>query len=313
MDSSLFWNKRVFIIIGKGGVGKTTISTMLALAARKRGKRVLLCEINAKEKVASMLGHENVGSVVTEVENGLSIVNITPQEAMREYGLMVLKSKLIYNTLFENRYVKSFLNGLPGLSEMVMLGKIRYHENETNKDGSKKYDLIIVDAPATGHGISFLKFPMTILDVLKKGTLADEERKLLSLLQDKEKTAIHIVSLPEELPVQESKELYNSIKDELNMPVASLFMNSVVSKLFSNEICSIFKDIKDRIPKISPYKEQLDAGCFRIQRQNLNRHYLQLAQKEIPLKSFIIPYIFSNPLDRKDLLFLAELFLENFR
>jgi anion-transporting ArsA/GET3 family ATPase len=204
------------------------------------------------------------------------------------------------------------LNGLPGLSEMVMLGKIRYHENETNKDGSKKYDLIIVDAPATGHGVSFLKFPQTILDVLKKGVLADEERKLLNLLQNKDKTAIHIVSLPEELPVQESKELYNSIKNELNMPLGVLFMNSVISKLFPNDICSIFKELKDKIPKLSPYKEQLESGCFRIQRQNLNRHYLQLAQKEINLKSFIIPYIFSNPLKKNDLLFLAELFLDSF-
>lgn len=310
MEKTDLLKKRVLFITGKGGVGKTTISAILGITAKKMGKKVLICEINTKEKIAPLLGYEEVGSEITEVESNLFIVNINPKDALKEYGLMLLKSKILYNTIFENKFVKKFLDGLPGFSELITIGKIAFHEAEKDKNGNNKYDIIIIDAPSTGHGITFLKFPMTVLKVLKSGALFEEEKKINDLLKNKDKTAINIVTQPEELPINESKELYNIIKNELEMPIGCLFINNVFLKLFPNELCDDFKLIQQYIQN-DEFEHLKNAALYQISRQNLNNQYIEIAQKEINMKNILIPYIFSENFSRKDILYLSELLLNS--
>ncbi len=307
-NKNLF-NKRIIVVTGKGGVGKTTVSTVIAIAARKLGKRVLICEINTKEKIAPALGYNESNGVVQEIENNLSTVNIIPNKAMEEYGIMILKSKFIYNTVFNNKYVKRFLSAIPGLSEILIWGKIRFHEQEKLKNGQNKYDIIIVDAPATGHGISFLKLPIAILSILQKGALAKEGKELYSLLTDESKTCINIVTIPEELPVNEARELAHIIKEELKMPLGSLFINSNVDKLFSSQELSLYKSLKNlNDPDIDILKK---AATYRLSREKLNQKYIKIAINHINLPSVIFPYLFIEKFKRKDFEFLADILLKN--
>ena len=115
-------DKRLLIVTGKGGVGKSSVAAALALLAARRGKRVLVCEVNAQERVAPLLGAAPSGPVTRQVADNLYTVNVTPPEAMREYGLMVLRFRTIYEAVFENRLVRYFLRVIPSLAELVMLG-----------------------------------------------------------------------------------------------------------------------------------------------------------------------------------------------
>jgi len=301
-------NKRLIVVTGKGGVGKTTVSAVIALAAKKSGKRVLVCEINAKEKIAPLLGYKESGSEIKEIEKNLFTVNIIPDKAMEEYGIMILKSKFIYNTIFNNRYVKKFLSAIPGLSEILIWGKIRFHERERLKGGRNKYDLIVVDAPATGHGITLLKLPVAILSVLKKGALAKEGKELYKLLTDFEKTSINIVTIPEELPVNEAVELFNTIKNDLKMPMGNLFINSNIAKLFDKREYEFYKLLKNiNTESLSGLKKAVN---YRLSREELNQKYIKRALKFIDLPTVIFPYLFVENFTRKDFDYLADMLLK---
>ena len=151
-------DRRLVIVTGKGGVGKTTVCAALALLAARAGKRVLVCEVNARARVAALLGGPPAGPVIREVRPGISVINVTPPEAMREYGLMVLRFRTIYDAVFENRLVRYFLRVIPSLAEVVMLGKI-LHEARAEEAGRPRWDLVLVDAPATGHAVQLLRVP----------------------------------------------------------------------------------------------------------------------------------------------------------
>lgn len=279
--------KRLIIITGKGGVGKTTLSAAMALALSKINKKVLVCEINANQKIPGFFNQENHGGTIKEIAKNIFSVNILPKEAMREYGIMILKSKILYKTIFENKFVSKFLNGFPGLNELLTLGKIRYHEKELDDQKNPLYDTIIVDAPATGHGLSLLKFPITILRVLTKGPLAEEEKKLYSLLTDKERTSIQVVTLPEELPVKESLELQNTIKNDLKMPFGFFFFNAMIEPIFT-------KSEKDFLEKTNLSENILSGIRFRYSRSELHKKYYKIIETKYPAHTLQLPFVFSE-------------------
>ena len=156
---------------GKGGVGKSTVSAALALLAARAGKRVLVCEVNAQERVAPLLGAPARRPARRARRCPASPPSTsTPHEAMREYGLMVLKFRTIYEAVFENRLVRYFLRVIPSLAELVMLGKI-LHEARAEERGRPRWDLVVVDAPATGHAVQLLRVPAALVDTVPGGPL----------------------------------------------------------------------------------------------------------------------------------------------
>jgi len=302
-------NKRIIVVTGKGGVGKTTVSTVIAIAAKKLGKRVLVCEVNTKEKIAPSLGYPESNGDIQEIENNLSTVNIIPSRSMEEYGIMMLKSKLVYNAVFNNKYAKKFLSAIPGLTEILTWGKIRFHEQEKLKDGSNKYDIIIVDAPATGHGIALLKLPVAILSTLQKGALAKESKELYALLTDKNKTSINIVTIPEELPINETQELKEVVENDLKMPLGYLFINSNSPKLFSKQEADLYKLIQNMRDKDTSILRK--SANYRLSREKLNQKYVKIALHHIDLASVIFPYLFIEQFERKDFEYLADILLNS--
>lgn len=228
-------HQRLLIVTGKGGVGKTTLSAALALGSAQRGLKTLVCEVNTKERVTTLLGRPEVGPEIGSLEENLWAVNLRPAESMREYALMVVKFESIYNAVFENRLVRYFLRFVPSLQELVMLGKVLFHLREKRKDGSYRFDRIIIDAPATGHAITFLSVPQVLLDTVPPGPLYNDAVWMKDLLTDPKVTGTVLVSLPEELPVNETLELHQALTQRVKLTTAAVVLNSYVASRYTAE------------------------------------------------------------------------------
>jgi anion-transporting ArsA/GET3 family ATPase len=231
---SALHQQRLLVVTGKGGVGKTTVAAALALASARRGLKTLVVEVNTKERISALLGRAEVGPTIASLDENLWAVDVRPAEAMREYALMIVKFESIYNAVFENRLVRYFLRFIPSLQELVLLGKILFHLREKRPDGSYRFDRIIVDAPATGHAITFLSVPQVILETVPPGPLADDATWMRDLLTDPKTTGVVLVSLPEELPVNETLELHAALAQRVKVSPAAVVLNGFIAERFTD-------------------------------------------------------------------------------
>jgi anion-transporting ArsA/GET3 family ATPase len=227
---------QLVVLSGKGGVGRTVVAAALARVAAAKGRRVLIAQTDAIERLGKMLGQPGpIGSTVRTVAPGIDAVNMTPKESLHQYALLVLKYESVYRALFENRAVRGFLSAIPGLDAYSMLGKAWWHTTERKaidpaaKRGPTrpKYDLVILDGPATGHTVAMLKIPGAIINAAPAGPLVKDARALRELLSDSARTALVIVTRPEELPARETVELATAARNELSIPLGPLVVNAV--------------------------------------------------------------------------------------
>jgi anion-transporting ArsA/GET3 family ATPase len=280
-------DRRLLIVTGKGGVGKSTVSAALALLAARAGKRVLVCEVNAQERVAPLLGAPPAGSAIREALPGISTVNVTPPEAMREYGLMVVKFRTIYEAVFENRLVRYFLRVVPGLAELVMLGKI-LHEVRSEERGLPRWDLVVVDAPATGHAVQLLRVPSALVETMPGGPLRSDAEWMQALLVDPATTGLAIVTLPEEMPVNEAIELDAQVRGVLGIARAALFVNAMPEARFTREESARLAGLAGLPPPLGPAAL---AGRLEALRAEQAERYLARARAALDLPTTVIPLL----------------------
>ncbi len=221
------FQRRFLILSGKGGVGRTTVAAALARAAVQAGRRVLLAQMDSADRLARLLGHPRpIGPEIAAVAEGLDAVNMTAHDALHQYGLMVLKLESLYRVVFENRAMQSFLGAIPGLDAYAMLGKAWWHTTEA-AGARTKYDLVILDGPASGHAVTMLKIPGAIIEAMPKGPLARDATAMQAMLADQAHAAFVIVTLPEELVARETVDLARTARDLLRLPLGPLIVNGV--------------------------------------------------------------------------------------
>lgn len=273
--------RRLLVVSGKGGVGRSTVAAALALVAASRGKRVLVCEINTKERIPALLGARPPAHDIGPLVPGIDGVMVRPHEAMREYAIMQLRFEALYKAVFENRFVSRFLRFIPSLAELVMLGKVLHHVRQG------RWDLVILDAPATGHGISFLRVPAVILETVPPGALRNDTRWMHDLLIDPAATAVNFVALPEELPVNETVELWTATRDVLGMAGGVVFLNRCFEPRFTPE---------ERELLAAPHADVLLEAAARAARTHGLRSdrtagYRERLIREVPLPLISIPFV----------------------
>ena len=163
-------------------------------------------------------------------------ISIDPDESMREYVLLQLKVRAMRDMLFRSRIFNYLAAATPGLKELVTIGKIwELAQLDRKVKRGRKYDLVIVDAPATGHGIGFLQTPRTFASIARVGPIHSQAQELDRLITDQEHTGVAIVALPEEMPVNESAALERDLRTEVGVAVDRIYMNGVYPERFSGE------------------------------------------------------------------------------
>jgi anion-transporting ArsA/GET3 family ATPase len=291
---------RLLVITGKGGVGKSTVSAALALALARSGKRVLLCEVNSGGRATALLGYPPAGPELTRLEGELWSVDVRPAEAMREYIMKRVRIERVYRALFENPLVRAFLRFIPSLAETVMLGKILWHVRDA--DGARpRWDVVVADAPATGHALTFLGVPQVLLDTLPPGTMAEEATWMRDLLVDPAVTKALVVALPEELPILESLELAAGLR-ALHLALTAVVLNQATEPRF----------LPADVAALAPLPRLEALARAHVEQANRTRQAVQrLSTLAAPV--FELPRLYRGAMDRASIEALGATLLAGFK
>jgi anion-transporting ArsA/GET3 family ATPase len=228
-------DKRLVVVTGKGGTGKTTVAAALGLLAARSGKRAVVCEVAEQERLAALFGVEPLGHEERELAPGLSGVSIDPERAKAEWLRHQLKSGALAGVLGHSRIFQYLTAAAPGLSELVTMGAIWDLAQLERRLGGATYDLAIVDAPATGHGIALLRSPKTFADIARVGPIHRQAMRIHDFVTNPESTGVMAVALAEEMPVNETIELGERLEDEVGLTIDAVVVNGLYPDRFTND------------------------------------------------------------------------------
>ena len=318
MARQLF-NKRVLIMTGKGGVGKTTLSAALAFAARDRGLNVCLIEVGKSPNMRYIFERDIPVYTEVRVDEGITALTLDPFLALLEYVEKQVKIKKFADWILNNRVMQYLTQAAPGWRELITVGKIWHIESQTvGYKKRPKYDIIIVDAPATGHGISFLRVPAVILDVLKFGPVRMHTFEVQKMLLDPSRTMLNVVTLPEEMPVNEAVDLYRIARETLQIPTGFTFVNGVFSPMFDDVEAENYKRFKKNKKANSALRSMFPdkgkalfaAAAQREKRAGQSAYYLDMVHELIGPPVIEVPHLYTGRMDREAVMKIARIINE---
>ncbi len=307
MPATELFDKRLLIISGKGGVGKSTLCSAFALSASRMGKNVLVVEMDEKERISRLFGTPEVGYEGAFVHPNIFVRNLLPMLAMDEFVERRVTVKTVARQILGSQIYKYFVAAASGLKEFVTLGKIILLEDESNGQGNPKYDFIVVDAPATGHGVAFLRVPFAAVDVLRAGWVRKQADRIIKLLTDPAKTMLNIVTLPEEMPVNETIEMCESVEDLLRIQIGYIIINSVYPQVLKGRDTALYDTMKKRaeadglkkltVAERKYVRAMLEGFETAVSRRELNEFYISKLRRKLEYDFMQIPFFFAKKFD----------------
>jgi anion-transporting ArsA/GET3 family ATPase len=225
-------DKRLVWITGKGGVGKSTVAAALGMAGARRGKRTVVCEVGAQDRLSRLFRAEGVSGGETPLADELWATSIDPQAALREWLATQVGGTLarVLNSASAFQY---FVAAAPGAKELVTVTKV-WELGQTSRwnRSARGYDLVVVDAPASGHGVSMLRTPKTFADIARVGPIHKQADAVWSWLRDRRRTGYLAFALPEEMPVSETIELDRSLAEQVGRRLDVVVVNGLYPRRF---------------------------------------------------------------------------------
>lgn len=302
MNLDALLEKRLIILTGKGGVGKSLVASLLGVLAARRGKRTLLAEVDAPVELARYFDAPPVGHREIEVAPSIFAMNIDPEEALDDYVRHVVKFSMFSRRILGSPIYRRFFAAAPGLDDLMTLGKIMTLQ--------PRYDLVVLDAPATGHGLYLLKAPQAALRVAPLGPIGSNARRILELLRDRKRTAIALVAIPEEMAAVEAVQLARDLSADLRIETAGLFLNACHERRFTaaqeKEVLALFAaGAGGSVAPGVPLQGALRAARHNIRRRRLTQFYdkrLRAAFDDV----LRLPYLYEMPSRRAQLEALAD-------
>jgi anion-transporting ArsA/GET3 family ATPase len=226
------FDRELLVIAGKGGVGRSTVTAGLGLLAARDGIATAMVEMNGVGSLPRLFGEHEPAYDGIRVREDLVAFNISSSEAMEEYLLRHIRFRALYELVFGNRFIAPFMNAVLGLSDLIALGKVMDLGWEVDRDGHRRHDLLLLDAPATGHGLTMLRAPRAMMEMARKGPLFQNAALVDELLSDPERAGMVLTTLPEEIPVNETLEMAETLARTGEVHVCAVVVNGVPSEPF---------------------------------------------------------------------------------
>jgi anion-transporting ArsA/GET3 family ATPase len=311
---------RVIIVAGKGGVGKTTVTATLAVAAARTGMRVLIVEVEGKSGLAAAFDRPNLGYEESKLADGVRGRTLTPDAALVDW-LQGNGLKRVSKQLVRTGALDVVATAVPGMKDILVLGKVK------SLDVGRTADLIIVDAPAAGHAITFLTSAQGLLDAVSVGPVRKQATDVVELLSDPERCKVLLVTIPEETPVSELVDTAFAIEDRTGVSLGPVVVNGCyddlelgtnggpapVHPLGAEDVftaASIQQDaaLLDVFVSDREARDLARAAAFRSERSEIQRLQADRLGQMLPLPQIRLPFLFTADLGRREIEELADAF-----
>ncbi len=275
------------IVAGKGGVGKTTVTAALATAAARAGTSVLIIEVEGKSGISTALGCPHLEYDEQEVRSGLRARTLTPDQALLEYleerGLRRISKQLVRSGALD-----VVATAVPGMKDILVLGKVKQLER------AAAADLIIIDAPAAGHAVTFLLSARGLVDAVRVGPVRKQAEEVLEMLSDPERCRVMLVTLPEETPVNELVDTAFALEDRVGVKLAPVVVNGM-----PGDLALTGQRVADDAAALGfetlPDATALEAAAaFRHERSELARSQANRLSTLLPLPQIRLPFVFGE-------------------
>ena len=317
-----FLAPKILIVSGKGGVGKTTVAAALALVAARHGRRVCIADVDRKGSLARLFGGSELGHNPRELAPGVWGMNISPEEALGEYLDVQYHMKRVSRVFTSTHFVDYITTAAPGLKDILVLGKIWYLEQGREGGGSPvDFDTIVVDAPAAGHMLTFLSAPMGLSDAIRVGPVRRQSDWLVQMLRDPMRTRVHLVTLPEEMPVAETRETSEALHAKIGIDPGTVFANAVYQELLTSDERATLeqvmadddpRELRIRAAEVALRLDNTDLEAlinyerFLEARRAIQGKHLRSLRKNIDDPVVELPFLFSSGLALPDIETLAD-------
>lgn len=296
-------DRRLLVVLGKGGVGKTTVTAAIGLAAARRGRRTLLVEVASQRRLPRLFAEEPAGTYEeVPLYPGLAGLSIDPQKTLEEYLTQTIRLRAVAERLAESKAFGYVTAAAPGLREMVTMGKVWQLTRETMRDGEARHELIVVDAPATGHGIGLLRAPRTFQELARLGRIHDEAGAVAELLADRVETAVLLVTLPEEIPVNETIEALGRLR-ELELDASAVVVNGLYPELFTEADEAALRGLG---PAAGAARAAAEAALSHLTRRRDQAEELERLGEAADVPRVELPFLFRPAMDVDALAELEE-------
>jgi hypothetical protein len=300
--TTFFTEPRLHIVAGKGGVGKTTLTAALALAAACSGLDVLVLEVGGRNELAALVGHGPLAfeeSTLRPADPGagrgaIRARALSADDALVDY-LEAHGMRRLARTMVDTGVVEVFARGAPGMKDILVLGKVKQLER------AGAADVLLVDAPASGHAITFLRAPRGLLDAVRLGPINAQARDVLELLTDGQRCEVLLATLPEETPVNELVETAYSLEEDVGVKLGPVLLNGLYP-----EIALPGPDEAEiLVAGLTEGPDLLAAAQFRRRRAALQAEQTDRLASALPLQQLVTSFRFTPSLTAGDLHALA--------
>jgi anion-transporting ArsA/GET3 family ATPase len=290
--------RRLLFFTGKGGVGKSTITAATALLAAERGQRVLVVEADAKGNLPNHFEQPSVGFEPREVYPGVCAMAMRTEDSLKEYLRLNLRVPVLGRLGPLARVLDFVATAAPGVKEILTVGKVCWEVRESI-EGRSDWDLVVVDAAATGHIIGQLDAPRAIQELVSVGMVREQTDWMVELLSDAAVTALNVVATPEEMPVNETIELVERARSELAVPLGAVIVNRVLPELFTRADEEVFEMLRaddavgvltDRVG--SGATAVLEAARLAVSLRRTRAAHLAELREAVELPMLYVPYLF---------------------
>lgn len=280
--------RRLVFVTGKGGVGKTAAVLALAVAAARQKRRVLVVEVSPLGRVAEYLDTDPLTSEPREVTPGVSAAAIDQDAILESFLTSLLRLRRLAQRLLESHTFRVVAAAAPGLQDFLTLLRIAEWEGARMGLRRRRFDLVIVDAPATGHSVPLLGTPRSLLKMLPLGPLARSARGLALLLDDPERTAVTLVTHAEEMAVNETLQLATELM-KLGVALVPPVVNAVPPLRFTRDEARRLRADPPLVPlSLGPY---VAAGQFSLARQRAAERQIRRLGRGLGGRPFLLPQV----------------------